>query len=103
MKRILAIVLALALILTTFAACGKKKSSTAEDTSEYEALYAPVLKKYKQAFEENWSREKFMENNLSPNLAALDKTAEPSFAFLDLNGDKTPELFIGRADQRATV
>ncbi|MBR3554010.1 MAG: hypothetical protein IKN72_11595 [Clostridia bacterium] len=97
MKRTLALLLTLVLILTTFAGCMKKKSGgKAEDTSEYEALYAPVLKKYKQAFDENWPREKFIENNLSPNLATLEKTAEPSFAFLDLNGDKTPELFIGR-------
>ena len=104
MKRTLALILALVLLLTTFTGCMKKKSGTkAEDTSEYEALYAPVLKKYKQAFDENWPREKFIENNLSPNLANLDKTAEPSFAFLDLDGDKTPELFIGRADRRAEV
>ncbi|MBR3551944.1 MAG: hypothetical protein IKN72_00980 [Clostridia bacterium] len=103
MKRMLAVFLALALLLTTFAACGKKKPSAENGASEYELLYAPVLKKYKQAFDEGWSGEKFAENNLSPKLANLDKTAAPSFAFFDLNGDKTPELFIGRADQRATV
>lgn len=104
MKRPLALLLACILLLTTFAGCGKKKpGAKADDTAEYEALYAPVLKKYKQAFEEEWPREKFLETGLAPNLAGLEKTAEPSFAFLDLNNDKTPELFIGRADEAATV
>ena len=104
MKRTAALLLALVLILSTFAGCMKKEpSANREDTSEFEALYAPVLKKYKQALDENWPKEKFMENSLSPHLANLDKQAAPSFAFLDLNGDKTPELFIGRADQRAAV
>ncbi|MBQ5968730.1 MAG: hypothetical protein IJL52_01270 [Clostridia bacterium] len=106
MKRTIALVLTLALLLTAIAGCVKKSpgaKAEPEDTSEYEALYAPVLKKYKQAFDEGWSREKFVENNLSPNLANLDKSAEPSFAFVDLDNDKTPELFIGRADEPATA
>ena len=104
MKRALSLLLALALLLTTFAGCRKQPpADDAEDTSAYELLYAPVLKKYKQAFDENWPREKFMETGLSPQLAALEKTAEPAFAFLDLDGDKTPELFIGRTDQSSKV
>ena len=105
MKRAVALALTLVLLLTTFAGCIKKTdgSPEPEDTSEYEALYAPVLKKYKQAFDEGWSREKFAENHLAPGLANLEKTAEPSFAFVDLDGDKTPELFIGRADEPATA
>jgi len=104
MKRITAVLVAFVLILTTFAACGKKSSDNdSGDTASYEALYMPVLKKYKQALDEDWTKEKYLENNLTPSLATLDKTAAPAFAFLDLNGDRTPELFIGRADQTATV
>ena len=105
MKRTLALLLAIILLLSSFTGCKKTPSGDAEpeDTAAFEALYAPVLKKYKQALDENWSTEKFSAGNLSPLLARLDKAAEPHFAFLDLNGDKTPELFIGRADQPAAV
>ena len=104
MKRILALLLCILLVLTTFSGCLKKKSGTrTEDTSAYELLYAPVLKKYKQALDETWPRDKYLSAGLSPRLASLDKSAAPSFAFLDLDGDKTPELFIGRADQPAAV
>ncbi|MBQ5968731.1 MAG: hypothetical protein IJL52_01275 [Clostridia bacterium] len=117
MKRMLALVLALMLLLALCAGCGKK---TAEDDTapvnasdaetpdaqpseptgaDAEALYAPLIERYREAFL-NFSHDSY---DLEINYLIVDTysgSSQVGYAFYDIDGDGTPELLIGARDEQ---
>ena len=109
MKRMIALLLALLLLLVLCSGCGKKDSdgnaapTDAADapTPDAEALYAPLIEDYREAFS-NFSHDSYTReiNYLLVDYYCNDAPGQAGYAFYDINGDGTPELLIGAKDEQ---
>ena len=105
MKRIIALIAALLLLLTLGSGCGGKKDAEGQTepagVSEDEALFAPLIEKYREAFS-NFSYDSY---DLDINYLLVDYYYDGGrdlvgYTVYDIDRDGTPELMIGEKDEQ---
>lgn len=66
----------------------------AEEKNGDIAAYGSVIEKYIEAIEGEWTIAQFEAADLNTDLARVSKTTDTGYAYKDVDGDGTPELFI---------
>ncbi len=121
-----AVIMILCLLCVMLAACGKgqttkedaevdkavtqapeenaegEEENPEEESFDYEAAYSTVLDRYKEAIAEKMDGTELGLNGMSPACEDFyegdDPLANIGYAYLDINKDDMPELFIGSMD-----
>ena len=105
MKRPLALVLTLALLLAAFAGCMKKNAGNGDQAdgapamtdAQAEALYAPLIEQYRDAIA-NFSFDNYDLDIVYLTIDYYHYGAAAGYTIFDVNRDGTPELIIGEQD-----
>lgn len=75
-----------------------KEKDTSEIQGHEEEIYAETLEKYRTAVNEGWDMEQYIQEGLS-DFCSYISSDELGYTLIDVNGDRTKELFIGRMEE----
>lgn len=75
-----------------------KEKDTSEIQGHEEEIYAETLEKYRTAVNEGWDMEQYIQEGLS-DFCSYISSDELGYTLIDVNGDRTKELFIGGMEE----